>query len=205
MSFEPVVGDDHFAYLALQKGSLDHLKGDREAWRVAYRDSLLEQFASVKPFLPKNVTSILDVGSGLGGIDILLSRHFGDHPRICLLDGIDDHPVMTRHAVTFSNSHVAFRFLRENGVKGDLVAIAPEVGEPVSCELVVSFGSWCFHYPPELYLDFVDQCCCFGAVLILDVRKDRPAWLAMLQKKYRQIAVAHHGRKYSRRVFRVEQ
>lgn len=204
MKFEPVIDDSHFAYLAIQKGRLDGLRHDRAAWEIAYSEALVACFASIEKFLPGKVSSILDVGSGLGGIDILLDRHFGGDVRLCLLDGLDDPPVMQSHAQTFSNSRVAADFLRKNGVAGDIVYIPPGVGEPVRCELVVSFGSWCFHYPPEHYLEFVDDCCVWGTILILDVRKDRPAWRRALEARFRPIGVALHSKKFARTVWRVE-
>ena len=68
-----IVEDSHFAYLKLQKGALHGLADDRAAWLAAYQQSLVEDLASMAPYLPETCRNVLDVGSGLGGIDVLLS------------------------------------------------------------------------------------------------------------------------------------
>ena len=45
------------------------------------------EYNSMKSFLPKGVKSILDVGSGVAAIDVLLYRHYDEYkPSIYLLD-----------------------------------------------------------------------------------------------------------------------
>jgi SAM-dependent methyltransferase len=200
-----IVEQTHFAYLRLQKGSLDHLAGDFPAWLVAYERSLRDDFASLEPHLPDRCDSLLDIGSGLGGIDVLLDRHYGGGVHVRLLDGIDDPPVMTRHAQPYNSMVVARDFQHKNGVRylGCYPPLAARSGavDGFVCDLVISLGSWCFHYPPANYLDFVARHVRAGTVLVLDVRADRPLWREQLSEAFVEVAVALERPKFNRVVF----
>lgn len=177
------VTDAAFPYLVLQQGALDHLKGDRIVWEDAYRARLAELFAQIAPHLPKTCARILDVGGGMGGIDILLHRHFG--AEISIVDGLDDPPVMVRHDKTFNSLVVAAQFLEANGVRDfrlrpPIAFRTDPLGSGKVADLVVSFASWCFHYPPAEYLEAVKAACHADTILILDVREGRADWLQQL-------------------------
>ena len=182
------VSDEAFAYLVLQRGSLDHLKHDRSAWESAYRQAIDHSYQGMKPHLPRECRGILDVGAGLGGIDILLARHYDHKPRVTLLDGEDDPPKMERHALTFGNRQVAMRFQQDNGCL-NVDYLSPVNLRVRKVDLVVSTGAWCFHIPPDAYLSFVRQCCHPGATLITDVRNENPHWLKQLAAVFTPVAV----------------
>jgi SAM-dependent methyltransferase len=201
-----IVDDSHFAYLRLQRGAIEHLSGDRRAWLAAYERSLHDDFENMRPFLPERCSAVLDVGSGLGGIDVLLDRHYGGL-QVCLFDGRADKPVLAQHSCTFNHMGVAMDFQRRNGVQlavswdpamcSGLQALRPAV------DLVVSLASWCFHYPPQVYLDLVRALVRPAGTLILDVRAGRHDWRARLGDVFEQIDCAHRGRKFDRMVFRA--
>jgi hypothetical protein len=193
------IEDEAFAYLKLQRGSISGVS-DRAAWERAYHTSIFEDYEGLRPFLPRICDCLLDVGSGLGGIDAVLAAHFGD-PIVMCLDGEDDSPVMVRHAKTFNDMDVARRFLTANGVH-TFRPITPALLEPPRpCDLVLSLGSWCFHYTPDAYLEYVRECVHSKSRVIVDVRTTKPEWLARLLKAFpRQIGVAKTGAKYVRHV-----
>lgn len=205
-----IVHDDAFAYLRLQRGKISNLAEDRGAWLAAYRSSLERDYNGLRPYLPKRCEFLLDVGSGLGGIDVLLSRHYANAgaPIVYLLDGISDPPEMHLHRHTFNDADVAKRFHEVNGSRR-VVGVDPAIGRamPESCvtfDLIVSLGSWGFHYEPRVYLDFVKASCAPSATLILDVRKNKPGWLADLTGAFgRPVAVLHLSEKFDRMVFRA--
>lgn len=201
------VSDEAFAYLKLQKGRLEPLAGDRKAWQMAYEHDLLTAYQEMRPYLPPACWALLDIGSGLGGIDVLLSRHYGA-PFVNLLDGEDDPPELKLHRETFSSKQVAIAFQRANGVRSDRLfyygpsATAAELCKPY--DLVLSLGSWCFHYEPNEYLP---RLLAGGGLhmdtrVIVDVRKDKPGWIGQLaaagltpvglirdEKKYRRLCL----------------
>lgn len=203
--FRPIVIDEaHYKYLVLQKGSLSHLRHDPIAWRFEYERRLNSDFNSIKRFLPRSCLSVLDVGSGLGGIDIMINRHYGC-VKIELLDGEDDPPEMKLHRQTFNNMTVARDFLNKNGVDN---VVAFNANDPVKwvdlgkVDLVISLGSWCFHYPPKAYMSFVLSKCHMATVVIVDVRKEKPEYLDQLSRNFEMLGVAYEMPKFSRIVFR---
>jgi SAM-dependent methyltransferase len=200
--FDFTITDEAFAYLAIQKGGLDHLKGDRTAWEAAYKAQIFDTYETLVPFLPARCRSILDVGGGMGGIDALLNAHYGGGVKVSILDGVDDPPVMRRHAETFNHMGVAARFLRAHGVRefqpiwtGDLNTRLDGVGK---FDLVVSFGAWCFHVAPRVYLPFVVRHIGLRTTLILEVRNDRTDWWLDLGAQLEQLGMAHRAAKFTR-------
>jgi SAM-dependent methyltransferase len=209
MNYQIAVSDAHWPYLVAQCGQLYHLKGDRVSWHAAYEHDLRTIYENIQEHLPLSVRHlrVLDVGSGLGGIDVLIDRNqrrdYGYTTEVCLLDGLKDPPTTARHNQTFNDMKVAEDFLHLNGV-GNVSWLDPKRPTPRPFDLIVSFRSWCFHYPPSWYLALVEKCCHPGTVLILDVRAQRSEWLADLFRAFDGGDVIHMTAKSNRRVFRYE-
>lgn len=187
-----------FEYLSLQCGDIsDHLTTklcqDNVEWKRKYHEALYERYYSILPFLPDRAFNILDVGSGLGGIDILLHSHYEGLSKIHLLDGDNDPPSHVKADTTFCNMEVADAFMKRNGVPNmtfvpSLYALRPRYLRPIKppkMDLIVSFASYCFHFSPEAYLDYLLEASKPDTVLILDVRTGRPDW--------HQILIDHFG------------
>jgi SAM-dependent methyltransferase len=201
------VDQEHFDYLRLQKGSLDDIAHDRPRWHQHYEADLRETYRQIAPWIPNQCAAMLDVGSGLGGIDVLLARHYAEHdqaPQVALLDGHDDEPVMTLHRRTFNNMRVAREFQVANGLPGSrFTGYRTDVTYfERSFDLIMSFGSWCFHYPPEVYLARL----CAGAihhrtVIILDVRRNKLSWMGDLERVFELVTMVAAKPKWSRCVF----
>ena len=191
-------------YLIAQRGAISDFRQNRDTWLELYAEQLSNEFKFIKPYLPESCGSILDVGSGCGGINILLNDHYGGDCEVTLLDGVDDLPSVTKHAETFSSYSVAERFLKVNRVKkvyGIDARRAPNLA-PRFWDLIISQKSWCFHYEPERYLSIVKSGCTADETrLIIDVRKDQPAWLTRLRFHFHHIATAFVGTKHTTEVF----
>jgi hypothetical protein len=198
------VPPETYPYLVAQRGAISDFRENREVWLGHYATQLAIEYRTMKRFLPEHCGSILDVGGGCGGIDVLLVRHYGGEPMVTLLDGIDDLPAVSSHSATFANFKVAENFLRANHVglvHGIDARRAPSIA-PRFWDLVISQKSWSFHYEPERYLSIVKTGCIAGQTrLILDVRHDKPQWLNQLKRVFRHIACAHTGKKHSTHVF----
>lgn len=215
MDFSIRVDPEHFDYLHLQKGSLDKFSVTgsgrialNKQWQQAYEQDLRDTFEMIRPDLPGVCQSMLDVGSGLGGIDVLIRRYYEQHggaPYVHLLDGVDDLPVMTLHAKTFNNMRIARNFQVKNGLSPlKMRGYGPDVTYFDSpFDLIVSFGSWCFHYPPMAYLaPIVASGCHPGTTLILDVRRGRPDYMRELAKGLDLVATIATRDKWLRCVFK---
>jgi SAM-dependent methyltransferase len=202
-----IVDDEQFEYLRWQKGALFDLSHDRERWQAAYETDLRQTYEGIQKHLPDPCWGVLDIGSGLGGIDVLITRHYQpDPPYIHLLDGEDDAPRMRRHRQTFNSMTVARRFLVANGVRADRInyfTIATNV-LPRPYDLVLSLGSWCFHYPPDTYLPLLlsGGGLHIGTVLVMDVRNGKPEYSAQISESLDRVAVIKESSKYTRAVYR---
>jgi SAM-dependent methyltransferase len=166
------ISKDAYSYLVTQRGALDDMKADPRIWCEKYTEVLFSEFRSIEPFLPKVCRRVLDVGSGLGGINILLNEHYGGDLSVTLLDGVDDSPDCEKHASTFNDMGVARQFLALNGVSKMTYIDANDAHRFATgtYDLIVSFKSWCFHTPPELHLPLVLQACRPGTRIIVDMR-----------------------------------
>lgn len=193
-----------FEYLYIQRGDISHIE-DRYDWHIAYEAALYAQFASIEAYLPKvPFCSALDIGGGMGGINILLNEHYNGDFTTTIVDGINDPCVMHRHAQTFNNARIAADFLSLNGVPGISVQ-SPEWDFNTSnkFDLVISFASFGFHYPPSVYLDRIARIITPQTVLIFDVRRDRD-WERNFLEAFGPARIVAEGRKFQRMVFRGE-
>jgi SAM-dependent methyltransferase len=177
-----VVPERALPYLQVQRGAISDMAASR--WPSAYAEMLYSEFDCLEPYLPANCEAVLDVGSGLGGIDILLARHYGDGLSITLLDGHDDRAQVRTHAETFNSMEVAREFLAANGV-GNVHCLDanshPLPPAPSFFDLVISLKAWCFHIEPDRYIDWVLRHSIAGETrIIIDVRRparpDSPHW-----------------------------
>lgn len=218
MATKITVSPEAFAYLEHQRGKLWDLRQDFPAWLKAYKGQLDAAFKAMRDHLPAEAPDhILDIGGGMGGIDILLSRHYQAHPTICILDGADDEPGMVRHSETFSSARVASEFLIDNGVPevriqhiapadpGEAVAKARAEGKPLTpyFDLVISFSSWCFHYPPATYLEWLSGKLRPGATLIVEVRRGKGWEHELARHGFRLVAEVFLGGKSDLFIFRA--
>jgi len=195
------ISDEAFQYLAIQQGGINDLAGNREEWARAYHAAIVATYQNIAPHLPRNVGRALDIGSGLGGIDVLISRHYRGKTEICPIDGVDDQPVVNSHSMTFNSERVTRDFLKANRVRQVSYYASNALPTPMPARLVVSFASWCFHYPPGTYLSFVKRCLVPGGTLIVDVRREKPKWRAILDEAFSEGVPIHNGKKFVRMVY----
>ena len=142
-----------------------HLTGNL---RDAYCMDVARDFWQIKPFLPEKVSSIIDIGCGLAGIDVLLSAHF-PWASITLVDsdGPDDNfrggyrPVMK----PFTSREVVNEIFALNDLpEPTWLDVGTE--QTLEADLIVSLLSWGFHYPLETYRT--------KGLHIADIRKGQP-------------------------------
>lgn len=117
----------------------------------AFADSLAEDYLQLLPFLPERAETLLDIGCGMAGIDVLLARHYPG-AQLWLLDGDGDEPRSGWNASlgAFSSRAAADALLAANGLRA---ARWLDVGtsEALRADLVVSLASWGYHYPLSAY------------------------------------------------------
>ena len=225
-----LINDEAFPYLAVQKGNLsDHLY-DKNFWQVQYDRDIHNTLLNIEQFIPKDIDSVLDIGAGLGGINAAIKQKFSpDDADFCvgILDGEEYPAHVEKHAKPFSSFQATKSFLTDNGVEnieffeadkynsdyirnraGKLITLGysnrPYIA-PAPFDLIVSFQAWCFHFPPDDYMHFVNDAIKPGrTVLILDVRAEKPEWVMQLVKAFGPFEVIHKRPKYSRMVFKPQ-
>lgn len=211
MDVSLIVQPEHFDYLKIQKGNLDQFAHNFPMWRELYEMDIDATYASIRPHLPIECERFLDVGSGLGGIDVLIRRHYERAqemtPEVHLLDGLDDPPKMHLHRETFNSMRIARNFQVKNGLLPmKLKTHGPKTAvflEPF--DLVVSFGSWCFHFPPDVYLPaLLAGGLTRDTILILDVRSGKPDYFEALERVLEVVTHVTFKPKWSRVVFKVK-
>jgi len=145
-----------------------------------YLREIREEYRSIREYLPDTVTSILDVGCGIGGINLYLSRHYEDHQPIFYLfdktEVSDSVYYQFKDNAAFYNSlTVAKEALKRNNVnEKNLYTLDADEFEPSSLKRVdccLSLISWAFHYPLDTYLDDVMECLAEDGSLLIDIRK----------------------------------
>lgn len=200
-----IIEKKHFAYLVNQRGEVAHERGDFAVWQQAYQRSLEAIFQNIRPVLPAGCGSVLDIGSGLGGIDILLSRHLGSSTHFCLLDGDNNDPEVKWSFQPHNSMSVAFDFLHKNGVT-NVSSVEPgrlDTREKGEFDLVVSFAAYGFHIHPGNYLEDLKKVTHSGTVIILEVRRSKEDWLRAFMEAFGAPKVLERLQKCVRVAFRA--
>lgn len=139
-------------------------------------------FYSIKPYLPDKCESILDIGCGIGGLDILLYRHYG-RVRLHLLDGETTKGRRYGYgeeAAFYNSMKETVKTLTANGVKAEDIYI----GAPDRVDLIVSLRACGYHWPVSLP--------CEANRVILDLRKEagqRTEGDIVIEEDYKRLRV----------------
>jgi len=170
--------------------------------QTLYNYDMKKEFDSMTEYLPTNIKTILDIGCGVAGIDVLL--HTVSGAEIYLIDKSQvDKKVFyffEKRGSFYNSLSVAKELLNQNGVKNVFLQEATENNEikfKKKFDLIISLLSWGFHYPIETYLESVYEHMNFGASLIVDVRKETGG-LELLTKKFKMVNIIYNGRKHVR-------
>lgn len=173
----------------------------RDSIAHSYWDDMAKEMGELQPHLGKT-NSILDIGAGMGGIDVLLNNEL--HPQTITL--LDKEAVESRIWYGFNASGAAYNsfsasleLLRANGVDCDLWTVNADT-DPFPAgpfDLVVSLLSWGFHYPVSVYLEQVYSAMTGGGRLILDVRHGTDG-LDKLRARFGQVKILKNAEKHDR-------
>lgn len=170
------------------------------------------EYESMKSFLPKKVGSILDIGSGVAAIDVLLYKHYEkDQPLIYLLDKTEM-PSKVYYSFKpqgcyYNSLSLSKKLLEANNIPTKNIFLEEADGKNIhfntKFDLVVSFISWGFHYPVSTYLNQVYDKLSPGGVMIIDVRKVNGSnGFAEIKNKFGNIEIISESTKNIRIVAR---
>ena len=128
-------------------------------------DKIKEEFETLKNYLPSNVKNIMDIGCGIGLINIFLNDYFIDCQKFYLLDknNIDSKIVygFSDNYESYSITNVTKNFLINNNIKEhklNLIDVDKNFSiKPNSIDLCISLVSMGYHYPLSQYLDTMKE------------------------------------------------
>jgi len=139
-----------------------------------FKTQLEQEYNFLIPYLPKTCETIWDIGAGLGGIDVFLSKHY-NVPEIYLTDYniVDDKIFFGFNQVycAYNNFEMSKQLMEANGITNYLFDDLNGTRRlPRYADIVISLLSCGFHYPVSTYLNEIITRTLTGAVLILDMR-----------------------------------
>lgn len=167
-----------------------------------FSEEINSEYQSMRQYLPASANSILDIGCGVGGINIFLNKHYGGLSDIYLLDKTEMprkvYYSLTNKGCYYNSLKIAKKLLEENGVNSENIhleeAIDNKINFDIKFDLVISLISWGFHYPVSTYLDEVYKKLNSGGVLIIDVRKKSEVdGVEEIRKKFGNIGVIYES------------
>lgn len=146
-----------------------------------YHKDMVSEYESIKNELPITIENVLDIGSGIAGLDVLISTHYKNKIEICLLDksSIDKdlHYGFEKRGSFYNSLSLAKKVLVNNGTPENNIFLQEATDDNAinfnkKFDLIISIISWGFHYPVDTYLDEVFNKLNVGGILIIDVRKE---------------------------------
>ena len=143
---------------------------------------MVTDYNMIKDVLPTQVESVLDIGCGLGLIDLALYNHYNGSVRLDLLDKTNtiskDTSVrgFNKEYVFYNSMDATKDTLTSNGVAEDSLNLY-EVGEDSikaieskQFDVIMSLLSCGWHYSIETYVELIKKTLKADGILILDIR-----------------------------------
>ena len=140
----------------------------------------LKELNTFKNFLPNSVNTIMDIGCGLGIINIYLNKFFEKKPIFFLLD---KNRIDRKIKYGFSLNYESYNdlnetknILLENEIDSDCVYLFDvekqfQINKKI--DLVISLKSMGYHYPINSYIELLRNCCTKNTVFIYDIGENQ--------------------------------
>ena len=156
-----------------------------------------KEYETIKDFLPNNVSNILDIGCGLGIINIFLNKKYNHNTQFFL---IDKDRVDIKIKYGFSKNYESYNSLNEtknillaNGLINEQIILKNadkdiEINQKI--DFILSLKSMAFHYPIENYLELFSKICTKNTEFIFDISTERYK-ISDLQKYFEKIEIIY--------------
>ena len=135
-----------------------------------------KEIESIKNYLPKKADNIIDIGCGLGIINIFLNKIYNNQPNFFLLDKNRIDKVIK---YGFSSDYESYNDLKETRnllINNDIrpssintLDVEKDFKIDAKIDLVISLKSMGYHYPIDQYLRLFQTCCDENTSFIFDV------------------------------------
>ena len=143
-------------------------------------DLFLREFETFKYLLPNSVNNIMDVGCGLGIINVYLNNFFEKKPIFFLLD---KNRIDKKIKYGFSSNYESYNdlnetrnILLENNINGNcihLFDVEKQFQINKKMDLVISLKSMGYHYPIDTYIELFKNCCSKDTIFIYDIGENQ--------------------------------
>lgn len=150
----------------------------KESIKKNYIKDMEAEYKDIVHYLPSKAKNILDIGCGVGGINILLFKHYGTSDTVfyCLDKTQADNIYygFKEKGAYYNSLEITRDFLILNGIKNVHLLSANDsnaIETSETFDLIFSLISWGFHYPVETYLAQAYNHLKTGGHLIIDIRK----------------------------------
>ena len=132
------------------------------------------EIESIKDYLPKNAENIMDIGCGLGIINIYLNQIYNNQPNFFLLD---KNRIDKEIKYGFSSEYESYNDLNQtknlllnNNINSlHTIDVEKDIKIENKIDLVISLKSMGYHYPIDQYLKLFRTCCDDNTCFIFDV------------------------------------
>jgi SAM-dependent methyltransferase len=139
-------------------------------------DRIHEEYVSIKQYLRGHtVSQLMDIGCGFAFIDVFFFKDYNCRLHLVDIERTAGHYHEFRsNAVGYTSLETAVSFLEDNGVPGTAIRTTNPLQSTLEDEnqdLILSLYSCGFHYPIDVYKDFVWRALRPGGKFIFDERK----------------------------------
>lgn len=155
------------------------------------------------------VGAVLDIGAGVGGIDVLLWKKC--RPALCLLDYDKSAPKlkygMQPTGEPYNSMKATEQMQKRNGVQGVEYYTPEDVDKGAlmgrGFDLIISCLSWGYHYPVQTYLKAAYETIKEDGAIIIDVRADDDKrWRIPVETMFRDWRILARGNKREKIIIR---
>jgi SAM-dependent methyltransferase len=162
----------------------------KKAIMEAYKKDMQSEYNEIISFLPEKVKNILDIGCGIGGIDVFLSEHYKlEEPHFYCLDKTQIDSVFygfNKIGAFYNSLENTKQFLQLNEIPNINILEADsnyKIPADEKFDLIISLISWGYHFPIDTYLNEVYSHLNNGGHLILDIRENTNG-IDLLREKF---------------------
>jgi len=155
-----------------------------------------KEYNIIKNYLPNKAKNIMDVGCGLGIINIFLQQHYKNNLRYFL---IDKNKIDLKIKYGFKDNYESYNDLQEtkkllnsNGIKNEnilMIDAEKQIMIDQKIDFVISLKSMGYHYPYEKYLSLLKKVASDNCIFIFDLASKKYKDLEMIKKHFREYEV----------------
>tara|TARA_Y100000768_G_C23967869_1_gene678862 strand:+ start:167 stop:865 length:699 start_codon:yes stop_codon:yes gene_type:complete len=142
-------------------------------------DLFIKEIDTFKKYLPSSIKNTMDIGCGLGIINIYLNEIFQNNSHFFLLD---KNRIDNKIKYGFGDNYESYNDLNEtrnillnNNLKNSYIHtldVEKSIIINEKIDLVISLKSMGYHYPFEKYLDLFRKTCSQNTVFIFDINDE---------------------------------